>query len=312
MTEKYKYPKMIIFAALVLSILVLLSTVIDPSKAKVRMDNVERVSLEFQKEKENSIDVIVLGDSEPYNSISPLQMYKDYGFTSYIAATPAQRSYQTYEMLESVLKTQKPEVCIIEPNFLFRKYSLIAVTAPKLEKLFPIFKYHNAWKGMVDSDYKCDNSLLNNFKGFHYHNTVNPALSTDYMKKTERVEEISEANIVYIEKMIELCKQNDIQLIFVRTPSTINWNYAKHNAIEQIAEANNIKFIDMNLEDSIKIDWKKDTHDKGDHVNYSGAYKVTSYLGSYLNEKFELPDHRDDSAYSSWNEMIPVYLNKVS
>lgn len=312
MSEKYKLPKILIFSALILSILIAASKIIDPSKAQVQIDNAEKVSVEFRNEKENTIDVIVLGDSEAYHAISPLQMYREHGFTSYVAASPAQRSYQTYAMLEAALETQKPEVCIVEPNVLFRDYSLIALAAPKFQKAFPIFKYHNAWKGLVDSDYKCKNTLSQNFKGYHYNDKVNPSLKTDYMKKTERVEEISDANLIYVDKIIELCKQQGIELIFVRTPSTVNWNYAKHNAVEQLAEEKDIEFIDLNLEKSLGIDWARDTPDKGDHVNYCGALKVSKYLGSYLDETFDLPDHRNDIGYASWNEMTAVYSKKVS
>ena len=56
------------------------------------------------------------------------------------------------------------------------------------------------------------------------------------------------------------------------------------------------------LQDEIQIDWNNDTKDAGDHLNYSGAAKVTNYLGEYLNNRDILTDHREDEKYHSWVE----------
>lgn len=36
------------------------------------------------------------------------------------------------------------------------------------------------------------------------------------------------------------------------------------------------------------------------HLNYTGAGKFTEYLGNELKSRFELPDHRGDPIYDSW------------
>ena len=42
-------------------------------------------------ERKDSIDVLFLGDSLVYSSISPMEMYEKEGFTSYLCSTPAQQ-----------------------------------------------------------------------------------------------------------------------------------------------------------------------------------------------------------------------------
>ncbi len=43
----------------------------------------------------------------------------------------------------------------------------------------------------------------------------------------------------------------------------------------------------------------------GSHLNTYGATKYTLYLSKYLNEHYDLPNHKDDSAYTSWeNEYV--------
>ena len=72
-----------------------------------------------------------------------------------------------------------------------------------------------------------------------------------------------------------------------------------------------VKYIDLNVGNELKIDWSKDTCDKGDHLNYSGAMKVTEYLGEYLSGNYELPDHRKDKAYDAWGQALKAYSSAV-
>ena len=58
----------------------------------------------------------------------------------------------------------------------------------------------------------------------------------------------------------------------------------------------------------LKINWKKDTKDKGNHLNYRGAKKVTKYLGNYLKKTGLLEDHRKDSKYESWDRAYDIYI----
>ena len=47
--------------------------------------------------------------------------------------------------------------------------------------------------------------------------------------------------------------------------------------------------------------------DKGDHLNASGAERVSIYLAAYLKENYDLPDHRGEEAYASYTQMEKQY-----
>ena len=311
MTEKFKYLKIASFISIILVIIIVLSVLINPAKTNAGVEKIDKVVDEIKKEDDNSIDVIVLGDSEAFRSITPLEMYNDYGFTTYVGASPSQTSYQAYEMLNTVLETQNPKLCILETNLFYRNFSINAVVVPKLEKKLTVFKYHNMWKGVIDPDYSYDNIASANYKGYRYDKSVKPSKKINYMDFTESEASISSNNRLYLDKILELCEQEDIKLLLVSAPSTKNWNYARHNGAEAFAEENDIPFIDFNLEESIKINWETDTFDRGDHLNYSGAHKVTQFLGKYLNDNYDLPDHRGDKTYESWETALNSYLKKI-
>ena len=311
MTEKFKILKIVVFICAVFTIIGVLSVMVNPDNTGAGVDKFDKVVIDADSENENSIDVVVIGDSEAYRSIIPPEMYRKYGFTSYVAASPAQKTYQSYAMLEAILERQKPSVCILEPNVLFRDYSIVSSVWPRFEKTFPIFKYHNAWKGVFDSDYKYDDLSFDSFKGYRYIDSVKATKNVNYMVQTDSTEPISTSNTNDFRRIYELCKKNDIKLLVLRTPSIKNWNYAKYDAVRQLTEKYKVKFIDLNMDNSIGIDWTQDTYDKGDHLNFSGAEKVTNFLGAYLDKRYDLPDHRGDKEYASWEKSVEKYLQKI-
>ena len=85
----------------------------------------------------------------------------------------------------------------------------------------------------------------------------------------------------------------------------------------EYAKDNSLTYIDMNLMlDELGIDWSLDSLDKGDHLNLSGAYKVSDYIGKYLRDNYNISDHRTDEAYKKWEKTSEKYesaaLNKLN
>ena len=56
------------------------------------------------------------------------------------------------------------------------------------------------------------------------------------------------------------------------------------------------------------MDFSKDTYDGGLHLNLSGAEKITEYLGEFLRNEYELPDHRGEKELQEiWDQKIILY-----
>lgn len=266
-------------------------------------------------EAKDTIDVLVIGDSESFTSISPLPIWNKYGFTMYNGGVSRQYLVDTYDYLNKVLKNQSPKVVLLEANAIYRKMNVNNVLSTKSQSILPIFQYHDRWKSMTSNDFtkKIKYTWTDELKGFYYNISVVPPKSVgDYMKNNKKRTGISSINKYYLDKIIDKCNQNDIKIILYTVPSTLNWNEKRDEEVTKYAKSKNIEYLDLNLlVNELGIDWNQDSRDGGDHLNYYGAVKVTEFMGKYLYDLNILPNHKGDAKYDGWNKAYEKYENKI-
>ena len=78
-----------------------------------------RIYRGFLDEKKDSIDVIFAGTSHMTYSVSPMELYEEYGFTSYNLASARQPLAVARYALQIALKTQDPKVFVLDVSSLF-------------------------------------------------------------------------------------------------------------------------------------------------------------------------------------------------
>lgn len=272
----------------------------------------DRVYAGISTEKKNSLDIIFLGDSESYTAFSPMDLWSQHGITSYNCGQSAQRIQETYYVLKTAFETQSPRLVVLETNVMFRNPGisenvLLSVGEP-LRFYFPVLRYHNLWKTAFEND----RTDPDTYKGFPVRQSRNPYIGPkDYMKKTDARKKMPEPIPFYMDQIIRLCEKNHASLLLVSSPSPVNYSYKAHNTLEAYARVHGLPYLDLNLEGQLQIDWEKDTFDEGDHLNFSGAEKVTAFLGKYLKEHYSLPDHRGESEYEKWNIMLNQYQTSI-
>ena len=64
----------------------------------------------FYGEPRNSLDVVVMGNSNAYSAYSPMMMWKNYGIPTYVAAEGAQNIAETVNVLQEVSKSMAEEL----------------------------------------------------------------------------------------------------------------------------------------------------------------------------------------------------------
>ena len=312
---KLKIVKCISFILILLIILLILSYIAIPKNNLAEFGMEEVRANGILGERENSIDVLIVGNSESITSIIPMKLWEDYGITSYISGTVGQSLPDSCIFVYNIMKKQKPKIVILDADNI---YDGVAITTPivKIAKeVFPIIKYHNRWKNLNSNDFfsKINYTWTEDTKGYYDSTLIAEADSTNYMTYSENSSSIPKTNKLYLKLLNEYCKYNNAQLIVLSSPSTINWNYENYNGIKKFLEEENIEFLDLNIvKDEIKIDWKRDTRDAGDHLNRYGAVKVTEYVGNYLNNKNILEDHRKDDKFNDWNETLKRCKEKIN
>lgn len=269
----------------------------------------------FYGEPKNSIDVVILGDSNAYSACSPMYIWNKYGIPTYVAAEGFQNVTGASNLLDEVLTCQKPKLVVFDVNMLWTGKTTLKKVENNLKnvayKYLPLAQYHNRWKTMDVKDMfgAKEYTYRSASRGQYLSMDVRPFTGQSKMTPTDDEEAIPEVSKVLLEKLIAKCNDNGIKIMFMETPTAKSWNYARHNAMVKYAKEKKINFVDMNtLDGEYAVDWNTDTRDGGRHLNCEGAEKVSAYLGKYISEKYSFKDKRKSDKYADWNN---DYMNYV-
>ena len=301
--------RVVAFVAGLIVILLAVSVVMTPKDNTERAGILSERAYGFLAEPESTLDVLFLGDSEGYRAFIPLQMWEEYGFTSFVCNTSSQQLYLTERILNQALEKQSPKYVILETLILYRYAPYSDVLMDRVSNALPVFRYHDHWKQLSLRDFvpKVEYTHIDPFKGYAFLSKIEPAAEVEHMKPTKEASKISKQAQKSVARIAEICRAHGAELLLISSPSTTNWNMHRHNAVQKLADRLGIQYMDMNLmTDEIPIDWSVDTYDAGDHLNYTGAVKVSAYLGAYLHDE-GLPDHREDAAYAAWNDSLAEF-----
>lgn len=280
-------------------------------------------------------NVVFVGDCEIYENISPVTLWEEYGITSYMRGSAQQLIWQSYYLLEETLTYEKPDVVVF--NVLSMKYGepqdeaynrmtldgmkmsmskINSINASMLEDesflsyIFPILRYHSRWSDLNSDDiqyfFKKDKVT---FSGYLMRADIKPFTSLP-AKPVLADYNFSDNSYKYLDMMVKLCRDNDIQLVLMKAPSMYPFWYDEWDeAMTEYAEKNNLMYVNFlnNIED-IGIDFDTDTYDAGLHLNVYGAEKLAKYFGKILVDNFEFKDYRSDKeVVSHWKEISDEY-----
>lgn len=294
---------------------------------------------------DEDFDVLFLGTSVTVSGISPLDLWNDYGIVSFNLANNGQALPNNYYALKSALETQQPKVVVVDISYIFLtdilkgsgevrlhqlldnmpmglvKVEAIQDLVPSDHKgdfLLPFLYYHDRWKELIQRDFEeivsinrgGDVAEISMGSDGEIFDTSVFAEKLNILSKEEK-QEYPELSQEYIQKIVELCKEKGIDVLFVNLPCYA-WGEVNHGDGETLqrmwnqfyvtAEELEVDYINgLHHIEEMGFDFVDDLRDWR-HISISGNKKVTSYLGAYLQEKYGVPDRRGEAGLEYWDE----------
>lgn len=294
----------------------------------------------------SDMDVLFLGTSHVLNSVFPMELWKDYGITSYNMGGHANQIPTSYWVMMNALDYSDPKVVVIDcyslasnlkvfDDFEYVHLSFdafpLSITKMKavndllfnpgyansagaagadgskekhtrLGLLWDYSVYHSRWSDIGQRDFEPEFS-----KEYGAESRIQIAEPSDPAENPGTTLEEMTVGRIYLEAMIEECKSRgiDVLLTYIPYPVTGESTWVDINTVYEIAESHDVKYLDYLALDI--VDYDTDCYDPASHLNPSGAFKVTDYMGKYLLENYNLADHRGDERYAYWDEDYNVY-----
>ncbi len=336
MKKKFFAALSVVLAAL--AVLALLQMLVMPKYISNREGRLVR---EYYSQAGNN-DVLFLGDCEVYESFIPAVLWEKYGISSYVRGSSQQLVWQSYYLLEEMLRYEKPKAVVFnvyamkygEPqNNAYNRMTLDgmkwspskvgAINASMtedesfIEYLFPILRFHSRITELGSEDIKyLFGAPEVSDSGYLMQTAIEPMTSEregdDLFDYT-----LPKTAFDYLDKMRELCEKNGAELILIKAP-TNHWKFWWYDEwdsqITEYAEENGLDYINfIPLCDEIGIDWSRDTYDGGMHLNVYGAEKLTEYFGEILSREYGIENRQTETELASaWEERVSAYYDRKS
>lgn len=336
----YGIKKLIIFLTILFICLQLVNNITKRKNAYNKMSD-------FISQTEN-FDVLFFGSSHTMNGIYPMEMWNDYGIVSYNMGNASEVIAMSYYNMLLALRETKPQLVVIDVFLLYSnskipqekakvhtftdsyplsytKYLAIkdlfgekenALLKREIEYLFPFSAYHSRWSELTKNDFDV---LSNPTKGAEVIIDIATPISMGDFDSVEPYNGEETINMQYLRKIIEHCRENNIEVLVTYLPHTAtNKRIADSKYVQIICDEYNVNYINflnnMNVID-YNIDFKNSQggDEENSHLNPSGARKVTDYLGKYIMDNYNIPDQRENESYSFWYEDYDEYIDfKIS
>jgi hypothetical protein len=299
----------------------------------------------FYQEEENSIDVLIFGSSTASNAIQPAVIWNEQHITAYNLSTEGQPSLAAYYLLVESRKYQHPKVGIINAKWVinnittdidynisayhlaldYMKLSSVKVQAAMdiaarirnqsaIDYIFPLYTYHSR-DDITQDDF--NTSLLSaqhplkgaclqmraNTITYDSSNMEPGNASDDSVSRGS-----SDISSVYVEKMIELCRTRNINVLLLSMPLD-SWNWSLHQEVQAFADDFGVPYLDMNADparEKIQMDPHTDFAE-GNHESIMGSLKTSQYIASYLAENYPVERSYSNHVASSFNESYATY-----
>lgn len=261
----------------------------------------------YLKEERDTIDVLFFGSSLVYCDVIPAVIWEESGISSYVMAGPEQTIPVSYYYIREACRTQSPKTVVLElTGMFFNQYqnytkvnigympwsiNRLAATFEAAESseiaglLFPLYNYHDRIYQDIEWDIEKHTKPNRDILAGYTYLSEARELTEITERKLSADTDTYKANLRYLHRIADYCKQNNIKLILYIAPAMAR---IPENALQTLkSDVEGIEgasFIDFNERmDAIGIDNLKDWYDIL-HFNFNGALKFSSAFVPVLEE----------------------------
>ena len=288
---------------------------------------------DFYQQSED-FDVLFFGTSRVINAVMPMELWQDYGIVSYNFGGHNNTIPTSYWSMMNALDYTHPKLVVIDcmlveddakvcdnAEYLHQTFDSVPISRTKIKALMDLCddpeltdvnevnyydtrleyiwdfpKYHSRWSALETEEFE---PVYSEEKGAEAR--VQVADFSGWQRLPVEAAQIDSTGAKYLRMMIEECQNRgiDVMLMYLPYPAPESQQMVAAG-VAAIAQEYGVDYV--NYLDSDVIDYNTDCYDLGGHLNPSGARKVTTDLGAYIQERYSIPDQRGNEAYGRWNE----------
>ena len=287
----------------------------------------------------DTVDVLVVGTSLAYSGCNTNVLWRAFGIASYNLGGAEQPFWETYYLLREALTLQRPRLILLDakaacytkdystrPRTVQHTFGILnpihridaifgcqekARTAMEFVLAYPQVHYRYTEISREDFSWPPTNQGRGpSWKGFIETDLVEPHTRPyGYVSKPKSLGRRSEE---YVRKILELAQAEDIPIVVVAFPNPDYDNDAAYlDALWRIAEEYSVPYVNYNdMSIDVGLDYYTDFAD-WQHLNVRGSIKMSYRLGKDMVDYYQIPDHRGDPAYESYDVCAEIWLSKL-
>lgn len=252
-----------------------------------------------------SADVVILGASHARNHYIPSIIEDTLGLSCYNLGSGGQNIFYHYGIIGSLLERYTPRVVILDLITIDYRKTDQKYNTDRLSELLPFYHKYKAIREVVDlrgslekvrllsNIYPFNSEIIQILSSFVWSANKSIILMDGYeplygnmsekqlVVKGKENFELDPLKIKYIEKTIAVCKQNDIRLIIISSPSIANseGESMSFDVISEIGKKYNIEVWNYENDSRfLKTEYLHDVY----HLNDAGAHQFTMAIASRL------------------------------
>lgn len=273
---------------------------------------------QYLKEEEDSVQALWFGSSMAYCDIAPAVIYNETGICSYVMAGPDQTMPMTVRYVRQALKTQSPQVILIEASGLLTardnrsiktnitylpwgKERLSAIVEEPLTNeervglLFPLYAFHSRWDKLTAEDFLPAQPDL--MAGYTPLFGASPPQKGEVLSPDPAAYEL---NLQSAREIAEFCKKRSITVIFFLSPVKQALSDEDTARLQEDLTALGIELWNYQRSaEELALDTEEDFYDER-HLNLTGAEKFSRALAERLQHEGLTAEMPKDTAL--WQE----------